>query len=240
MAKTVIAYEDEPLLRKQLENVFYTIREDFTLLASFSEPDDVLQHLTSYRPVIVIMDIQMNEDEDGLLALYKIKKINPEIKVMMLTTFDVDDKVFNAICLGADGYMLKSDFSSQQLPHEAMRKSMRILFEGGAYLTPMVAKQILRLFSDHTIADRILRVRERFQTLFQQESIIENKGPHITKMQMAVLKKIVEGKSTPEIAIEFGLKENTINTHIKAIYLALEVHSRAKAVKKAMERRLVS
>jgi DNA-binding NarL/FixJ family response regulator len=185
------------------------------------------------------MDIQMNGDEDGLHALYKIKKANPNMKVMMLTTFDVDDKIFKAICLGADGYMLKSDFSSQQVPHEAMRKSLRVLFDGGAYLTPKVAKQILRLFADHTIADRILDVRDRFQAMFQRESTIDAKRPHLTKMQMAVLKKIVEGKSAPEIARELELKENTVNTHTKAIYLSLGVHSRAKAVKKAVEDSLI-
>ncbi|MEP6796378.1 MAG: response regulator transcription factor [Saprospiraceae bacterium] len=239
MGKTVIAYEDEPTLRTQLENIFYAIREDFLLLASYGEPSDVLQHLVSYKPNVVIMDIQMDEEEDGLNALYKIKKANPEMKVMMLTTFDVDDKVFKAICLGADGYMLKSDFSSHQVPHEAMRRSLRVLFDGGAYLTPKVAKQILSLFADHTIADRILDIRERFQAIFQKESAIESKRPHLTKMQIAVLKKIVEGKSTPEIARELELKENTINTHIKAIYTALGVHSRAKAVKKAIEERWI-
>jgi len=86
---------------------------------------------------------------------------NPDIKVMMLTTFDVDDKVFNAICLGADGYMLKTDFASQ-MPHEAMRKSLRTIFEGGAYLTPSVAKRILNLFSDATIADKIKKVSSFF------------------------------------------------------------------------------
>lgn len=235
----MIVYEDEPALRAQLENVFYAIREDFLLLASFEEPSGVLQHIITYEPNIVIMDIQMNENEDGLNALYKIKKANTDQKVMMLTTFDIDDKVFKAICLGADGYMLKSDFSSQQLPHEAMRKSLRILCEGGAYLTPAVARKILSLFSDQTIADRILEVKERFQALFQKESEDEKERPHLTKMQLAVLKKIVEGKSTPEIATELGLSDNTINTHIKGIYQALEVHSRAKAVKRAVEERLI-
>lgn len=235
----MIAYEDEPALRTQLENIFYAIREDFLLLASYGEPSDVLQHIVNYKPNVVILDIQMNEEEDGLNALYKIKKANPNMKVMMLTTFDVDDKIFKAICLGADGYMLKSDFSSHQVPHEAMRKSLRVLFDGGAYLTPKVAKQILKLFADQTIANRILDVRDRFQSIFQRESLMDSKRPHITKMQMAVLKKIVEGKSTPEIARELELKENTINTHTKAIYSALGVHSRAKAVKKAVEERLI-
>lgn len=237
MVKKVIAYEDEPALRKQLEYVFYAIREDFLLLASFEEPGSVLDHIADYKPDIVIMDIQMNGDDDGLNGLYRIKKYFPGVKVMMLTTFDVDDKVFNSICLGADGYMLKTDFSSQQLPHEAMRKSLRTIFDGGAYLTPSVAKRILNLFSDQTIAGKIQKVRDRFQLAFQNEVDDHPKKSSLTKMQVIVLKKVVEGKSTPEIARELDLKENTINTHIKAIYEVLEVHSRAQVIKKVFEER---
>jgi len=239
MGKAVIAYEDEPALRKQLENVFYAIREEFNLLDSFPDPSDVVEHLSSYKPDIVIMDIQMTGDDDGLNALYRIKNINPKIKVMMLTTFDVDEKVFNAICLGADGYMLKTDFSSYQLPHEAMRKSLRIIFEGGAYLTPSVAKRILNLFADQSIAEKINKVRSRFQAIFKNESRNIKESSGLTRMQTIVLQKITDGNSTAEIARELHLSENTINSHIKAIYSVLEVHSRTKAIKKALEQRWV-
>jgi DNA-binding NarL/FixJ family response regulator len=239
MVKTVIAYEDEPALRKQLENVFYALREEFSLVGSFSEPNQVLDHLLIYKPDIVIMDIAMNDDDDGLTALNKIKNTNPDVRVMMLTTFDVDDKIFNAICLGADGYMLKTDFSSDQLPHEAMRKSIRIILEGGAYLTPSVAKRILNLFSDQSIAEKINKVKERFQAIFKRDSILNQVTPGLTRMQTVVLQKIIDGKSTAEIARELDLKENTINSHIKGIFNILEVHSRAKAIRKALEEKWV-
>ena len=235
MAKAVIAYEDESALRAQLENVFYAIREEFNLMASFPDARSVVTHLSAYKPDIIIMDIQMNEDDDGLNALHRIKTISPETKVMMLTTFDVDDKVFNAICLGADGYMLKTDFLSQQLPHEAMRKSLRILFEGGAYLTPSVAKRILNLFADQSIAEKINRVKERFKAIFKNDYMNRAKTSGLTFMQLNVLHKIVDGKSTSEIARDFDLSENTINSHIKGIYNVLEVNSRSKAIKVALE-----
>jgi len=239
MPKTVVVYEDEPSLRNQLENIFYAVRDDFLLLASYEEPSDVLLHMASHKPDVVIMDIQMNGEEDGLMALHRIKQSNPGIKVMMLTTFDNDDKVFNAICLGADGYMLKTDFTSYQVPHEAMRRSLRVLFDGGAYLTPSVAKRILNLFSDQTIAEKVIQVKNRFQSLFQKQTQSPKNPSRLTPMQTTVLKKIIDGKATAEIAKELGLKENTINTHIKAMYNILEVHSRAKAVKKAIEERWI-
>src|SRR6187399_1689494 len=239
MAKAVIAYEDQPDLRKKLEYVFYAIKEEFNLLNSFPHPEDVLEHLKLYKPDIVIMDIQMNDDDDGLNALYKIKNANPAIKVMMLTTFDIDEKVFNAICLGADGYMLKTDFSSQQLPHEAMKKSLRMIFDGGAYLTPSVAKQILNLFSDRSIGEKMNKVKERFQAIFKNESKSSKASSGLTRMQMTVLQEITNGKTTAEIARDLQLSENTINSHIKAIYSELEVHSRSKVIKKAMEEKWV-
>lgn len=239
MGKTVIAYEDEPSLRKQLENVFYAIREEFTLLETFPNPKKVTDEISSYKPDIVIMDIQMEGDDDGLNALYRIKNVNPKMKVMMLTTFDVDDKVFNAICLGADGYMLKTDFSSQQLPHEAMRKSLKMIFDGGAYLTPTVAKRILNLFADISIADKINKVKARFQAIFKNESKNSKQSSGLTHMQTVVLQKITDGNTTAEIAKELDLSENTINSHIKAIYSVLEVHSRTKAIKIALEQKWV-
>ena len=239
MSKAVIAYEDEPVLRKQLENVFYAIREEFNLLQSFPRAADVEEHVREFKPDIVIMDIQMDGEDDGLYGLYKIKRAFPNTKVMMLTTFDIDDKIFNAICLGADGYMLKSDFSTHQIPHEAMRKSLRTIFDGGAYLTPSVAKQILRLFADISIADKINSVKEKFRNVFSRPADAGKESNGLTRMQTIVLKKIIDGHSTAEIADQLQLSENTINSHIKAIYNILEVHSRSMAIRKALEEKWV-
>jgi DNA-binding NarL/FixJ family response regulator len=239
MGKSVIIYEDEPLLRTHLQKVFYTIREEFHLLDSFPDADDVLNHLNTYQPDVIIMDIQMKSDDDGIYALYKIKNANARTKVMMLTTFDTDDKVFNAICLGADGYMLKTDFSSYAFPQEAIKKSLNIIFDGGAYLTPSVAKQILNLFTNSSIGEMVDLVKRKFNTIFKNESTGKNVSAMLTEKQMVVLREISEGKTTTEIANALGISDNTVNTHIKAIYSILEVHSRARAIKKAIEYRLV-
>ena len=241
MAKKVIAFEDDPALRAQLESVFVSIRDEYQLLASFPNPLGLEQILKDYKPEVVLMDLQMLEDDDGLVALYGIKQTAPDIKVLVLTMFDADQKVFNALCLGADGYMLKSDFSSYQLPHEAIRKSLGMIFEGGAYLTPSVAKQILKLFSDLSIADKVKKVRDRFHAIFKPDSLEANfASSGLTRMQILVLQKIIDGKTTLQIATEMFLSENTINTHIRAIYATLGVHSRALAIKKAFDQKWVS
>ena len=238
MGKTVIAYEDEPALRTQLENVFYALRDEFSLLDTFPSPKNVVNHISDFKPDIVIMDIQMDGEDDGLYALCRIKNADPKMKVMMLTTFDIDDKIFNAICLGADGYMLKTDFTSH-MPQEAMRKSLRTIFDGGAYLTPSVAKRIINLFADTSMFERMHTVKDKFQSIFSVGDKQKEDRSGLTRMQLTVLKKIVEGKSTAEIASELFISENTINSHIKAVYASMEVHSRSMAIRKALEEKWV-
>lgn len=241
MTKQVIAYDDEPNMRKQLENVFYTLRADFTLSATFPNAIDVKDHIEKYKPDIILLDIDMRENkEDGLIALYEIKKLFPNQKVMMLTTFDDDDKIFNAICLRADGYMLKSDFVNY-LPHEVMRRSLNIIFSDGAYLTPAVAKKILYLFRDASIGVKIEKIIDRFKnlinkTITQKKSEMEYK---LKEIQFQILESIVAGKKSSEIAEDMNMPENTVNHHIKGIYRELEVHSRAQAVRKAIKEEIV-
>ena len=239
--KSIIAYEDDAALRHQLSNIFLSIKNDYCLDKTFPNAQNIVSDLEVYKQAAVLMDIQMLGDDDGLLALYQIKQTHPEIKVLMLTMFDVDDKIFNAICLRADGYMLKSDFSSAQIPHEAIRKSLRIIFDGGAYLTPSVAKKILHLFSDDSIFEKMQNAKRRFQDMMHSLSQHDEKDtPYkLTKTQIQVLQKIVESKTTAEIAEEMSVSENTINSHIKAVYSKLEVHSRAKAVRKVMEEKFL-
>jgi DNA-binding NarL/FixJ family response regulator len=198
-------------------------------------------HLDKYKPDVVLMDIQMLEDDDGLVALYQIKKQSKNTKVLMLTMFENNDNVLNAICLSADGYMLKSEFSTREIPHEALRKSLRVLFEGGAYLTPVIAKKILSLFSDESLLEKIAKVKDRFKEILTNRSSAKEKNTEykLTPKQFIVLKKIVEGKSTEEIGAEMTVTENTVNTHIKAIFRELEVHSRAKVIRKAIEEKII-
>ena len=241
MPRTVIAYEDDPALNGQLESVFLTIQDEYHLLATFANPVGVLFDISHFKPDVVLMDLQMLEEDDGLVALHKIKQTSPDIKVLVLTMFDADHKVFNAICLGADGYMLKSDFSSYTIPQEAIRKSLSVIFEGGAYLTPSVAGQIMRLFTDASISARAQKVKETFQAIFNQKKGVNRlHASGLTPTQIQILQGIIDGRTSIQMARERGVTENTINSHIKTIYTVLGVHSRALAVRKAIENRWIS
>ena len=241
MIKKVIAYDDNAELLNQFNSIFYALRQEFQLEAVFTDASHVLVHLDKFKPDVVLMDIQMLTDDDGLVALYEIKQHAKDTKVLMLTMFENNDNVLNAICLSADGYMLKSEFSTKDIPHEALRKSLRVIFEGGAYLTPVIAKKILHLFLDESLLDKINKVKTRFQEILTNRLTPKDNNTNykLTKTQLAVLQKIVEGKTTEEIAGEMGVTENTVNTHIKAIFRELEVHSRARAIRKAIEEKII-
>ena len=241
MSKIVIAYDDDPGMRKQLERVFFSIKTYYHLEASFPNPSRILEQVASYKPDVVLLDIDMRDNEDdGLIALYEIKRNDPEQKVMMLTTFDHDEKIFNAICLGADGYMLKTDFVDN-MPHEVMRRSLNIIFSDGAYLTPAVAKKILYLFRNPGIGLRAEKIVDRFKNLFtQSKNTTASKMKYNLKpIQIEILELLVAGKTTPQIAEEKGMPENTVNHHIKGIYRELEIHGRADLVRKAIQEKVI-
>lgn len=241
MSKQVIAYDDELSMRNQLTNVFRALRNEYDLILTFPNAVDVLTHIKQYKPDIIFLDIEMREnDEDGLMALYQIKNKYPNQIVMMLTTFDNDDKIFNAICLGADGYMLKSDFI-KNMPIEVMRRSLSIIFSDGAYLTPAVAKKILHLFRDATISVKVQKIVDKFKKLISQPKKMQGNDMEyqLKDIQIQILEDIVAGKKSSEIALERDMPENTVNHHIKGIYRELEVHSRAQAVRKAIEESIV-
>lgn len=238
--KKIIAYEDDHALREQLRKIFNELRDSYWLVKTFPNTVTLDKDLDTYTPDLVLMDLQMVAEDDGLVALHRIKSTRPHIKVLVLTMFDQDNKVFNAICLDADGYMLKSDFTGNKLPKEVMRQSLDTTFSGGAYLTPSVAKQILEIYKDRGIADKIEAVKETFTKLFSGKSKNEDpKKTPLTRMQLIVLQQIVEGKKSSEIARDLNLTENTINSHIKGIYQNLGVQNRAKAIKKAIEKKLI-
>jgi DNA-binding NarL/FixJ family response regulator len=241
MIKKVIVYDDNKELLNQYNSIFYALRKEFQLEASFTEVSHALIHLNKYKPDVVLMDIKMLNDEDGLVALYDIKKYAKETKVLMLMLFENNENILNALCLNADGFMMKSEFSTRDMPHEAMRKALRVLFEDDAYMTPIIAKKIVHFFTDDALADKIKKVDERFKEILTNRGKPKEQNTvyKLTKKQLAVLEKIVGGNSTEEIAAEMDITENTVNTHIKAIFRELEVHSRARVIRKAIEEKII-
>ena len=158
------------------------------------------------------MDIDMPV-QNGLEGLRAIREANLNVHVLMLTVFDDNERVFQAICDGASGYILK------KTPPEKILEYVREANSGGAPMTPSVAKQVLKLFSQP----------------FQNKKDLVS----LTAREQDVLTLLVRGFSYKMISSELDISMETVRTHIKNTYTKLHVNSKSEAVIKALQNKLV-
>tara|TARA_R110002051_G_scaffold139763_1_gene212447 strand:+ start:6953 stop:7603 length:651 start_codon:yes stop_codon:yes gene_type:complete len=165
---------------------------------------------------LILMDIEM-PILNGIEATEKIKKKYPQIKIVMLTVFDTDENIFNAIKAGADGYLLK------EVDPEALYKGIVDTLSGGAAMTPSIALRTLRLLRNPVAIDYIAA----------QEQI------SLTHREIEVLEQLSKGLSYTKIAENLFLSPSTVRKHIENIYAKLQVHSKLEAVQKAKRINLI-
>jgi DNA-binding NarL/FixJ family response regulator len=175
---------------------------------------DMITHLKRNTPDIVLMDIGISPI-DGIEATKLLTKNYPDIKILVQTIFDDEEKVFAAICAGASGYLLKS-----YLP-DALPASIAELITGGSPMSPTIAGKVLRLFRDH----------------FHKADLVENYN--LSKREKEILKYLVEGCSYKMVADKCGIAYETVKTHIGNIYEKLHVASMSGAVAKAIRENLI-
>lgn len=165
---------------------------------------------------LILMDIEMPV-LGGIGATTKIKTKYPQIKVVMLTVFDNDENIFNAIKAGADGYLLKD------IDPDTLYKGIVDTLNGGAAMTPSVALRALRLLRNPMAIDHIATQEEVFLTNREEE----------------VLEQLAKGLSYTKIAENLFLSPSTVRKHIENIYSKLQVHSKLEAVQKAKRNNLI-
>lgn len=207
----VLIYEDNTLLKDSLA-LLIGGTEGFEVPASFEECTDIVEEVELYNPDVILLDIDM-PDINGLEALKLVRKVNQEVKILMLTIFDDDKNVFQAIKNGANGYLLK------KTPPAKLLEYLQDVASGGAPMTSSVARQVLQMFSN-THADR-------------------NSSYNLTERETETLKHLVNGFSYKMIAAEMHISIDTVRAHIKKIYEKLHVNSVGEAVAKAFKDRIV-
>jgi len=189
-----------------------SINQYFVVKGAF---DNVLQStdlVKSLNPDVVLMDIDL-PGLSGIEAVRKIRATGNNTPILMLTVFDDNGHVFDAICAGASGYLLKKHLSSR------LFEAIEELKSGGAPMSPSVARMVI--------------------TSMHQKPVQEN--PYgLTARENDVLTSLSKGNSYKLIASEFGLSVDTVRTHIKSIYEKLHVHSQTEAVAKALNEKLVN
>lgn len=208
-ATRVLIYEDNVDLRTSLSQLLSGAL-GLELVGALGNCTQAQADMERLRPHVVLMDIDM-PGCTGIEGLRRIKAVAPDINVVMLTVFEENDRVFDAICAGADGYLLKKTSPARLLD------AIGEVRAGGAPMTPAIARQVLRLFP---------RVPPRRPA--------EDSHANLSAREQEILGLLVEGYSYKMIAADRNISIDTVRSHIKKIYEKLHVRSMTEAVSKAL------
>lgn len=210
MIKVAVFDDNKP--RRELLQLLLSTTEGMECTGAFEDCRDVLKNILQNVPDVVLMDIDMPH-VNGIEGLQLIKKQIPQVKVLMQTVFEQDEKIFDAICAGADGYILK------KTPPAKLIDAISEVVSGGAPMTPTVAKQVLQLFNSKN----------------KKASVDFN----LSGRELEILSLLVQGLSYKMIAEKCNISYATVNSHISHIYEKLHVKSGTEAVAKAIDQKIV-
>lgn len=208
---TVAIVEDHPEFRQYLSALICGT-EGFECLGSFRSVEDALPKLSSHVPDVMLIDIGL-PGMNGIDGIRLFKEKFPETLFLTLTIHDDDERIFDALCAGASGYLLKKTQPSRLV------ESVKEAAQGGAPMSPEIARRVIKLF-------REIRPPERADY---------NLTPH----EIRILKLLVEGHNYKTAGEKLGVAPTTINFHLQNIYQKLQVHSKTEAVAKALRNRLI-
>lgn len=215
MTKLVIA-DDNVFLQKAITEKL-SFFDDLQCRFTARDGADLIEKLgQNHRVDLILMDIEMPR-MNGIEATALVKSRYPHIKVIMLTVFDNDENIFNAIKAGADGYLLK-DVSPKDL-HQGITETMN----GGATMTPSIALKTLRLFRNPISAG----------TAEDEEAV------RLTSREVEVLEQLSKGLKYQNIADNLILSVGTVRKHVENIYAKLQVHNKLEAIQKARQSKLI-
>ena len=209
----VTIFEDNKHLRETFQFLISNA-EGFVCTGAFPDCSSILEELSHNPCDVILMDIQM-PGMNGIEATKLIKQNFPNIFVLIQTVFYEDEYIFNAICAGASGYILKSTTPDGYL------QAIKDVISGGSPMTPDIARRVLELF----------------KTNLQPAS--PAKDYHLTNQEKKVLQLLVAGKSYKMIASELFVSVDTVKSHVSNVYVKLHVHSGTEAVSLAIKDKIV-
>jgi DNA-binding NarL/FixJ family response regulator len=214
---TVLIADDQALVRVGLRKILET-EADTVVLGEASDGQEAVAAARRLRPDVVLMDIRMPV-LDGIEATRRIARAQPATRVLILTTFGLDDYVYDALRAGASGFMLKD------APPEEIADAVRIVAGGDALLAPAVTRAVIQEFT---------RIPARAQQAMPREV------GELTPREREVLDLLIRGLSNPEICRQLVISEATAKTHVAKILQKLGVRDRVQAVIYAYETGLVT
>jgi DNA-binding NarL/FixJ family response regulator len=184
----------------------------FQCTGRFRSAEEAIERIHDDLPDVVLADIGL-PGMSGIEAVRLLKEQFPALTLLMLTVYDDDDRVFDALCAGASGYLLK------KTPPARLLECLREAVQGGAPMSPEIARRVVELFREIRPPDK--------------------SDEQLTAHELRLLKLLVQGYSYKAAATTLGVSINTVCFHIKKIYEKLQVHSKSEAVAKALRHRLI-
>ena len=209
----VLLADDQPLVRTGLRMILQA-EPDIEVVGEAANGAEAIDVCSSSNPDVVLMDVRMPE-VDGIEATRQVTATENPPKVLVLTTFDLDDVVYDALRAGASGFLLKD------APEERLTTAIRVVAEGGSLFAPSVTRRLIEEFAN------------RAQTRPQADLGV------LTERETEVLCQVARGLSNAEIAAALFVTENTVKTHVARVLMKLGLRDRVQAVVLAYESGLV-
>ena len=208
----ILLVDDQPLFREGLCTLL-SVHPDFEVVGEAGNGAEAIKLVRSLRPLVVLMDLQMPV-LDGVAATRRLHEEQPDCRVIVLTTFDDDEMVFDGLRAGAVGYLLKD------APSEKLAEAIRVAARGETFLQPSVAAKVVAEFA------RLSR-----KTFTTANPVIEP----LSEREIEILRLIAQGASNREIAGTLFLAEGTVKNHVTSILGKLEARDRTQAALKAKD-----
>ncbi len=202
----VVIIEDDETIRNGFTYLI-NASQNYKVIHAYSNVESALTKLATDKPDVILLDIELPGIK-GIDAIPKIKLILPKTHILMLTVYENEDNVFNALTKGAAGYLVKSDST------EKIMDAIQEVVNGGAPMSMNVAKIVIKSFH-------------------------KNQNSPLTKRETEILEQVANGKSRSKIAKEMFIDLETVKSHIKHIYVKLNVHSREDAIKEAKNNKYI-
>jgi DNA-binding NarL/FixJ family response regulator len=209
----ILIADDHPVVQDGLVAVLNT-QPDFEIVGLAATGTEVLQKVEDHHPDIVLLDLEM-PDMDGLQVLERLRSEHPQVRSIVFTAFDTDERIVGAVKAGAKGYLLKG------VPSQDLFQAIRTVSAGGSLLQPVVASKLI----DH-VSGANVNQDERLASL--------------TDREMDVMELLAQGMTNKEIAVELVISERTVKFHVSSIFNKLGAGNRTEAVTIAARQGLVT
>ena len=210
----ILVADDHPVVRDGLIAML-TTQPDFQIVGEASNGPEVIEKAVELQSDVVLLDLEMPE-MDGVEALRQIRSARSDVKVLVFTAFDTDERILGAVQAGARGYLLKG------VPREEIFNAIRVISQGGSLLQPIVAKKLMQQVAGAEQIDKTTGLIEP-----------------LTAREQEVLQLLAQGMTNKEIASELVITERTVKFHVSSILRKMDKGNRTEAVRTAVELGLI-